>query len=74
MATKTRPNSLAYASTRMPIGAEVYYILVAEYNNGFKYAVKPAMTLTANPTVIFNISELQNGTIQQVIDAINDLP
>jgi len=74
MATKTRPNSLAYASTRMPIGAEVYYILVAEYNNGFKYAVKPAMTLTANPTVTFNISELQNGTIQQVIDAINDLP
>ena len=74
MATKTRPNSLAYASTRMPIGAEVYYILVAEYNNGFKYAVKPAMTLTANPTVTFNLSELQNGAIQQVIDAINDLP
>lgn len=74
MATKTRPNSLAYASTRMPIGAEVYYILVAEYNNGFKYAVKPAMTLIANPTVNFNISELQDGTIQQVINAINDLP
>lgn len=74
MATKTRPNSLAYANTRMPIGAEVYYILVAEFNNGFKYTVKPASTIAANSSVIFTLTELQNGTIQQVIDAINDLP
>ncbi len=74
MATKTRPNSLAYANTRMPIGAEVYYILVAEQNGGFKYAVKPVTTINANSTVAFNLTELQNGTIQEVIDAINDLP
>jgi hypothetical protein len=74
MATKTRPNSLAFASTRMPVGTEVYYILVAEYNGGFKYAVKPLNTITTNQTITFQHSELQNGTIQEVIDAINDLP
>ncbi|MCA5006586.1 hypothetical protein [Sphingobacterium bovistauri] len=74
MATKTRPNSLAFASTKMPIGSEVYYILVAEFNNGFKYAVKPVSTITPNQTITFTYAELQNGTIQQVIDGINDLP
>lgn len=74
MATKTRPNSLAFASTRMPIGTEVYYILVAEFDSGFKYAVKPLNTISANQTITFLHSDLQNGTIQQVIDAINELP
>ena len=74
MGTKSNPNALAYASTKMPIGTEVYYILLAEHNNGFKYAVKPAATIAPNQIITFNLSELQDGTIQQVINAINDLP
>ena len=74
MAAKSNPHALAYASTKMPIGTQVYYILVTEFNNGFKYAVKPVQTIAPNQTIIFQLSEMQNGTIQQVIDAINDLP
>lgn len=74
MAAKSNPHALAYASTKMPIGTEVYYILVSEYNGGFKYAVKPVATISPNQIITFTYAELQDGSIQQVIDAINNLP
>ncbi len=74
MASKTIPNSLANAYVRAPIGLELYYILVVESNGGFKYAIKPAQFVTQNMNVVFTLPEMQNGSIQQVIDAINNLP
>lgn len=74
IASKTFPNSLSYANARIPIGAEVYYILISEHNGGFKYIVKPLQTISANQNITFNLSEMQDATTIQMINIINNLP
>lgn len=71
--SKTFPNSLSFANAKIPIGAEVYYILVSEHNNGFKYAIKPLQTITANQNITFTLAEMQNATVQEIITKINNL-
>ncbi|WP_177761123.1 hypothetical protein [Flavobacterium sp. I3-2] len=74
LATKNEPNSLAYAYTNMPVGLEVYYVLVTANNGRFKYAIKPSQVITPNLNVTFSLSEMQDGTTQQLVDALNNLP
>lgn len=58
---------------QIPIGLACHIIFATESDGQWRYAIK-GVTITANTTYSFTLSETTVGTEQQLIDAINDLP
>lgn len=58
---------------QIPIGLACHIIFATESDGQWRYAIK-GVTITANTTYSFTLSETTVGTEQQLIDAINNLP
>lgn len=68
------PNSLGYLYGQFPVGLNCYIIFVTEEDGLWSYAIKSIASLPAGASYTFETSELQTGTLAEVVAAINALP
>lgn len=56
----------------IPVGEKIHLIFVSESNGSVTYAIK-SLTIVADQTITVAQSELQVGSLDEVVDLINDL-
>ena len=67
------PNTLGYLYGQFPVGLNCYIIFVTEEDGLWSYGIKTIASLPNGASYSFDASELQTGTMAEVVDAINAL-